>query len=186
MGATAAPFCRDCLTTAPANAKRCPACGSPRLLVHPERDELSIAHIDCDAFYAAVEKRDRPELADAVDRGDLSANAAAIQAGFRRRTVTIPTEPREALVAALRRHFPRDVLIEAAVGPLVGPTKGWSHRRWDWLSDIARGLQRIEPRHRGRFIGDAPRSCPLLWEAEAGDEARVPGVYSGGESPCSK
>ena len=40
------------------------ACGSPRLLRHVERDQLSIAHIDCDAFYAAVEKRDNPELRD--------------------------------------------------------------------------------------------------------------------------
>ena len=43
---------------------RCKSCGSPRLLNHVERDQLSIAHIDCDAFYAAVEKRDRPELRD--------------------------------------------------------------------------------------------------------------------------
>jgi nucleotidyltransferase/DNA polymerase involved in DNA repair len=30
----------------------------------PELDQLSIAHLDCDAFYASVEKRDRPELRD--------------------------------------------------------------------------------------------------------------------------
>lgn len=60
-----AALCRDCLTLAdPGPRRRCPHCFSPRLLDHPERDELSLAHIDCDAFYAAVEKRDRPELAD--------------------------------------------------------------------------------------------------------------------------
>jgi DNA polymerase-4 len=43
---------------------RCAACGSPRLIKHSERKALSIAHIDCDAFYAAVEKRDNPGLRD--------------------------------------------------------------------------------------------------------------------------
>jgi DNA polymerase IV len=31
---------------------------------HKELYDLTLAHIDCDAFYAAVEKRDNPELAD--------------------------------------------------------------------------------------------------------------------------
>jgi DNA polymerase IV len=57
-------FCRDCLTGLPAGRKRCHACGSPRLVYHPEINRLSLAHIDCDAFYASVEKRDNPELAD--------------------------------------------------------------------------------------------------------------------------
>jgi len=56
-------FCRDCLTICP-GARRCPACASPRVLRHPELFDLSIAHIDCDAFYASVEKRDNPELRD--------------------------------------------------------------------------------------------------------------------------
>src|ERR671917_1949000 len=59
------PFCRDCLTFAASRfSERCAACGSPRLLRHKERDSLSIAHVDCDAFFAAVEKRDNPDLAD--------------------------------------------------------------------------------------------------------------------------
>jgi DNA polymerase-4 len=45
-------------------AGRCPACGSPRIVAHDELDRLNIAHIDCDAFYAAVEKRDDPRLRD--------------------------------------------------------------------------------------------------------------------------
>jgi DNA polymerase-4 len=53
-------FCRDCLADAPDKATRCPACGSPRLLRHAGMDELSIAHVDCDAFYATIEKRDDP------------------------------------------------------------------------------------------------------------------------------
>jgi DNA polymerase-4 len=56
-------FCRQCFTDT-ASAKRCPACGSPRIISHPELYDLSIAHMDCDAFYASVEKRENPELAD--------------------------------------------------------------------------------------------------------------------------
>ncbi len=57
-------FCRDCLKGQTAGIRRCRACGSPRLLYHDELYQLTLAHIDCDAFYASVEKRDNPELAD--------------------------------------------------------------------------------------------------------------------------
>ena len=59
-------LCRDCtaLETFETVPERCSACGSPRLIAHAELVELAIAHIDCDAFYATVEKRDRPELAE--------------------------------------------------------------------------------------------------------------------------
>jgi DNA polymerase-4 len=57
-------FCRDCLADLDRAAKRCSACGSPRLVRHPALPRLTLAHIDCDAFYATVEKRDNPDIAD--------------------------------------------------------------------------------------------------------------------------
>jgi DNA polymerase-4 len=56
-------FCRDCISDASAD-ERCPACGGTRILAHPELESLAIAHLDCDAFYAAIEKRDDPSLHD--------------------------------------------------------------------------------------------------------------------------
>ncbi len=66
-------FCRDCLSDAGPDAPyslavpargsvACPSCGSTRILAHPELEKLAIAHLDCDAFYAAIEKRDDPGL----------------------------------------------------------------------------------------------------------------------------
>jgi DNA polymerase-4 len=58
-------LCRDCLVEAPRPATgRCRACGSPRLIANAERNSLTVAHVDCDAFYATIEKRDNPSLAD--------------------------------------------------------------------------------------------------------------------------
>ena len=59
-----AGFCRDCFADAADAARRCMACGSPRLVRHAQLNALSIAHVDCDAFYATSEKRDNPSLAD--------------------------------------------------------------------------------------------------------------------------
>jgi DNA polymerase IV len=57
-------FCRDCLADLEAGARRCGHCGSPRLVRHHALAKLALAHIDCDAFYATVEKRDNPDIAD--------------------------------------------------------------------------------------------------------------------------
>jgi DNA polymerase-4 len=61
-------LCRDCgrldEAITPRAITACESCGSERLLDHAELGRLAIAHVDCDAFYANIEKRDRPELRD--------------------------------------------------------------------------------------------------------------------------
>ena len=60
--------CRDCAAlvrfAVRSGPAPCPSCGSSRAVAHAELDDLAIAHIDCDSFYATVEKRDNPDLAD--------------------------------------------------------------------------------------------------------------------------
>ena len=57
-------LCRDCCRLVEPRSGICPECGGERLVAHAELCNLAIAHVDCDAFYASVEKRDRPELRD--------------------------------------------------------------------------------------------------------------------------
>lgn len=62
QASTITAYCRDC--TAVVDAQSCTQCGSTRVLRHSEISQLSIAHVDCDAFFCSVEKRDNPELRD--------------------------------------------------------------------------------------------------------------------------
>ena len=58
-------LCRDCTTVFEVDhGDRCPSCDSKRTITHPELNALSIVHVDCDAFFATIEKRDDPRLAN--------------------------------------------------------------------------------------------------------------------------
>jgi len=57
-----AKLCRDCAS--PLQGDSCVSCGSTKILTHPELGSLSIAHVDCDAFFCSVEKRDNPAIRD--------------------------------------------------------------------------------------------------------------------------
>ena len=59
-----AALCRECGEANETDFQTCPACGGERVVRHPELLQLPIAHLDCDAFYASIEKRDNPDLHD--------------------------------------------------------------------------------------------------------------------------
>jgi len=65
VSASAGPLqaaCRECCAPVETGLRRCPECGSVRVVTHRSLFSLAVAHIDCDAFYAAIEKRDNPHL----------------------------------------------------------------------------------------------------------------------------
>ena len=55
-------ICRECLSTFDSKVLYCANCESLNLISHKEIEKLDIAHVDCDAFYASIEKRDNPKL----------------------------------------------------------------------------------------------------------------------------
>ena len=57
-------LCRSCFAETAEAANVCDRCGSDLLVTHQDLNDLSTAHIDCDAFYANIEKRDNPGLKD--------------------------------------------------------------------------------------------------------------------------
>ena len=60
---TAPKLCRSCAAEQ-VGGEQCGTCGHRDFVTHTELKTLSVAHIDCDAFYASIEKRDNPDLAN--------------------------------------------------------------------------------------------------------------------------
>lgn len=65
-------------------------------------------------------RKDRPDLHAKYLSNELSANAAAIQAGFRPRTFTVRADDPEKIAATLRRQLPQDVLKR-----VINHLEGW-------------------------------------------------------------
>lgn len=104
-------------------------------------------------------RRDRPDLAELVVQGELSANAAAIEAGFRRRTITVPLDP-ERIVAAW---------CCCLALTLFQSSSGTIRRRSSWCSihsdrGLSTGRRRCESAaertHRRRFQTCTPPTMP--------------------------
>lgn len=105
---TGAPIlCRDCLALSERGGPRCAACGSPRVVRHAELTRLAIAHVDCDAFFAAIEKRDDPALRD----------VPVIVGGGRRGVVS--TACYIARIAGVRSAMPMFKALEACPDAVV-------------------------------------------------------------------
>jgi DNA polymerase-4 len=128
-------FCRDCLADAASAKGRCGACGSPRLIAHAELGQLSLAHVDCDAFYCTVEKRDNPAIqhlpviVGGGQRGVVSAacyvartygvrSAMPMFQALARCPDAVVIRPDMAKYAAVSRQV-RDLMLELT--PLVEP-----------------------------------------------------------------
>lgn len=59
-------------------------------------------------------RRDRPDLLARVVAGELSPHAAAVEAGFRQRTATVPVGDLAATARVLARHLDTAELVELA------------------------------------------------------------------------
>ena len=101
-------FCRDCRQDVPPAHGRCGACSSPRIVRHAELDRLAIAHVDCDAFYATIEKRDDPTLADQPVIVGGGARGVVLTACYVARTFGV----RSAMpMFEARRHCPQAAVV---------------------------------------------------------------------------
>jgi hypothetical protein len=91
----------------------CPSCN--RMKGTNEMPSSRPTGTSADAALRRLRKQ-RPDLHAQVLAGQLSPHAAAVEAGFRRRRISVPADDPERAVAALARHFSADELMVAANG----------------------------------------------------------------------
>ena len=189
-----------------ARPPRCPTCGSPRLIAHEELFGLAIAHVDCDAFYASIEKRDDPEPArqaadhrrrhprrgldlllhrPAVRRalGDADVHGAKALPGCRRHPAR-HGEIRRASAAQIRAHDGRaDAAGRAAVDRRGVPRPHRHRRRCTRRSPaevLARFAKRVEDRDRRHHLGrPQPQQVPRQDRLRPRQAARLCGDRQG-------
>ena len=111
-------LCRDCLADGAGALPcgQCPACDSWNIISHPELRALAIAHLDCDAFYAAIEKRDNPAL----------ANRAVIVGGGKRGVVA--TACYVARISGVRSAMPMFKALKLCPDAVVLPPRMEAYR----------------------------------------------------------
>jgi len=81
---------------------------------HTAGGSVTTSTDDRSATYVVARlNRDRPDLAEKVMAGDLSPNAAAVEAGFRKRYIRVPAGDVRGAVSKLLSEFSRDELIDA-------------------------------------------------------------------------
>lgn len=68
------------------------------------------------AYVVSRLKRDDPQLAEQVVKGELTPNAAAVKAGIRHKYARIRTDDAQRAVAKLLEHYDRDTILEAIGG----------------------------------------------------------------------
>jgi hypothetical protein len=77
-------------------------------------DNVNLAQPDGNSQTSALRRlrKDAPELHAEVLAGHLSAHAAMVQAGFRRRAVSVPVEDTDATARVLRKHLSSAAIVD--------------------------------------------------------------------------
>lgn len=102
------------LPEAPRLAARVQELGSaPKHIHHSDSSQTTISQARGSAYHMRRLERERPDLADRVDHGELSVRAAAVEAGFRKPTAEVPIDTPDAAIKALMRRFSREELLTA-------------------------------------------------------------------------